>query len=59
MTREEALKELDQLSRAVQAGPVSEREVRCEEMKKAAQILSIAFAHMRKRDPLYGCSDAS
>ena len=40
MTREEAPEELDQLSRAVKAGPVSEREVRCEEMKKAAKSVN-------------------
>jgi hypothetical protein len=54
MTREEALNELDQLSRVVKAGLVSQQEVLCEEMKKAARILSIAFESVRKRDPLYG-----
>ena len=54
MTREEALKELDQLSRAVKSGPVSQREVLCEEMREATRILSVAFEHVRKRDPLYG-----
>ena len=54
MTREEALKELDQLSQAVKSGPVSEREVLCQEMNEAARILSMAFERARKRDPLYG-----
>ena len=54
MTREEALKELDQLSRAVKSGPVSEQEVLCPEMKTATRILSIVFERVRKRDPLYG-----
>jgi hypothetical protein len=40
MTREEALKELDQLSQAVKSGPVLEREVLCPEMREAARILS-------------------
>ena len=54
MTREEALKELDQLSRAVKSGPISQPEVLCPEMKAAARILSIAFERVRKRDSLYG-----
>jgi hypothetical protein len=54
MTREEALKELDQLSRAVKSGPVSQREVLCQEMREAARILSVAFERLRKREPLYG-----
>ena len=55
MTREEALKELDELSRAVKSGPVSQQEVLCrQEMKEAARILSVAFERVRKRDPLYG-----
>ena len=54
MTREEALKELDQLSRAVKSGPVSEQEVLCPEMKTATRILSIVFERLRKPDPLYG-----
>jgi len=40
MTREEALKELDQLSRAVKSGPVSQAEVLCPEMRAAARTLS-------------------
>jgi hypothetical protein len=35
MTRESTLKELDQLSRRVKSGPVSEREVLCQEMRCA------------------------
>ena len=54
MTLEEALKELDQLSRAVKSGPVSEQEVLCPEMKTATRILSIVFERLRKPDPLYG-----
>jgi hypothetical protein len=54
MTREEALTELDQLSRAVKSEPISQPEVLCPEMKAAARILSIAFERLRKRDPLYG-----
>ena len=54
MTREEALKELDQLSRAVKASPVSQREVLCPEMREAARIQSVAFERVRKRNPLYG-----
>ena len=54
MTLEEALKELDQLSRAVKSGPVSQREVLCPEMREAVRILSVAFERLRKRDPLYG-----
>ena len=54
MTREEALKELDQLSRAVKAGPVSQQEVLYPEMREAARILSVAFERVRKRDPLCG-----
>jgi hypothetical protein len=51
MTREEALKELDQLSRAVKPGPVSEREVPCPEMKTARRILSIVFDTREKARP--------
>ena len=54
MTREEALNELDQLSRAVKSGPISEPEVLCPEMRAAARILSIALERVKKRDPLYG-----
>ena len=57
MTREEALKELNQLSRAVKAGPISQPEVLCPEMKAAARILSIVLERVRKRDPLYGTSE--
>jgi hypothetical protein len=53
MTREEALKELDQLSPAANSGPVSPPEVVCEEMRDAARILSIAFESVRKGGPLY------
>jgi len=41
MTRGEALKELDQLSRAVKSGPVSQREVLCPEMTEATRIRSV------------------
>jgi hypothetical protein len=43
MSREEALKELDELSRVVKSGPVPQQEVLCPEMKEAARILSVAF----------------
>jgi hypothetical protein len=54
MTSEEALKEPDQLGRAVKSGPISEREVLCPEMREATRILSVAFERVKKRDPLYG-----
>ena len=49
MTREEALKELDELNRAVKSGPVSEQEVLCrQEMKEAARILSVRKLNLHK-----------
>jgi hypothetical protein len=54
MTRDEALKEIDQLCGTAERGVISQQEIRCPDMKEAARILSLSCDRIRKRDPLYG-----
>ena len=55
MTLAEALTQIEELNRACNSAPVSQKEALCPEKTQAAvQILAAAYQSVRKRDPLYG-----
>jgi hypothetical protein len=54
MTLAEALTQIEELGRACNSAPVSQKEVLCPETQAAVQTLAAAYESVRKRDPLYG-----
>lgn len=54
MTLVEALTQTEELGRACNSAPVSQKEALCPETQAALQILAAAYQSVRKRDPLYG-----
>jgi len=55
MTIEEALTDIDRLSRVgSNRHSVSREEVTCADTQQAVRLLTEAYEHLRKRDPLYG-----
>ena len=54
MTLNEALAEIEALSRGSCQQPVLEEEIKCGDTQQAVRILADAYERFRKRDPLYG-----
>jgi hypothetical protein len=54
MTLNEALAEIEALSRGSSQQPALEEEIKCGDTQRAVRILADAYERLRKRDPLYG-----
>lgn len=54
MTVDEALADVDRLSRVGSNHSISQEEMKCEDTQNAVRLLAEAYDHLRKRDPLYG-----
>jgi hypothetical protein len=53
MTVEEALADIEKLSRGLTGSPIAEKEFSCRDTQQALRLLAEAFEHLRTRDPLY------
>ena len=54
MTLDEALADIEHLSRSERGGPpVAGKEISCRDTQQAVRLLAEAYQHLRQRDPLY------
>ena len=54
MTLNEALADIETVSRGGSNQPTSQEAIACADTQQAVRLLAQAYEHLRKRDPLYG-----
>ena len=54
MTLNEALTDIEAVSRGGCNQPTSQEAIACADTQQAVQMLAHAYEHIRNRDPLYG-----